>query len=187
MTEINKSFKDTFNSFEQTYIELKERVMTYTESGREPREWLSGEFDRFSPVTRSLAHELGLIYSKFDARESEIHKGFVRSSKYFEAVYQSPFYRRIIDKPSGYAGDAEIMNFIYRHQFEGDNPFEMLVHYEAVSTESCQSVRNRKDFIYDKICECVRGGEGRCLALLQALLWRSRNSYGVLKTILSNS
>ena len=151
MTEINKSFKDAFNSFEQTYIVLKQRVMTYAETRLVPRERLSGEYHRFSPVTRSLAHELGLISSKFDDRESKIHKTFVRSSKYFQAVYQAPFYRRIVDKPHGYAGDAEMMNFIYRHEFEGDNPFEMLVHYEAVSTESCQSVRNRKDFLYEKI------------------------------------
>ena len=53
-------------------------------------------------------------------------------------------FRRIINKPNGYAGDAQMMTFIYRNQFEGKTPFGMFLHKHAVSTKACQAVRNRK-------------------------------------------
>ena len=61
-----------------------------------------------------------------------------------------------MNKPEGYAGDAEMMNLIYRNQFEGETPFGMMVHKDAVNTPACQAVRNRRTFLRDRI---MRGGD----------------------------
>jgi hypothetical protein len=66
-----------------------------------------------------------------------------RLSTYFLA---SPFVNRAFRKPLGYAGDYEMMNQIYRNQFEGATWFGKILHKYSVNEASGHSVRFRKEF-----------------------------------------
>jgi extracellular factor (EF) 3-hydroxypalmitic acid methyl ester biosynthesis protein len=62
----------------------------------------------------------------------------------------APFIERARQKPLGYAGDFEMMNQIYRNQFEGTTLFGGLLHKWAVNEASSHSVRYRRQFFKDK-------------------------------------
>jgi len=106
--------------------------------------------------------QLSAITSHFDDEHKKAYQKFIQDTKYYEIVQEAPFYWRIMNKPNGYAGDAEMMNFIYRNQFEGETPFGMFLHKHAVNTKACQSVRNRKTYLTEQIIE--KNG-GRILSL----------------------
>ena len=87
----------------------------------------------------------------------------IKNSKYIKIVQEAPFYWRIINKPNGYAGDAEMMCYIYRNDFEGDTPFGKFLHKHAINTKACQSVRNRKRYLAEQIVK-TKGGNILSLA-----------------------
>ena len=117
---------------------------------------------------------LGEIALPFTGMVRARHQAYIRKTKYYEIVQEAPFYWRIMNKPEGYAGDAEMMNIIYRDQYEGETPFGMLVHREAVDSDACQAVRNRRTFLLEWIFGKGRGESGiESSALPPVPRWRS--------------
>ncbi|MFZ1982769.1 MAG: hypothetical protein WAU91_00050, partial [Desulfatitalea sp.] len=163
MAAIEKEFVEIFRELETGHLELRTKLNGLTDRGSELEERLARELEIFETWRFDLMDQLGGITAGFQKSEEEAHRRFIRESKYFEAVQEAPFYWRIINKPSGYAGDAQMMTFIYRNQFEGKTPFGMLLHKHAVSTKACQAVRNRKLFLTQQILK-VNGGEILSLA-----------------------
>jgi extracellular factor (EF) 3-hydroxypalmitic acid methyl ester biosynthesis protein len=163
MAAIGNIFVETFRDLETGHLELREKLNGLTDRGSELQERLARELEIFETWRFDLMDQLGEITAGLPKNEEEAHRRFIRESKYFEAVQEAPFYWRIINKPNGYAGDAQMMTFIYRNQFEGKTPFGMLLHKHAVSTKACQAVRNRKLFLTQEILK-VNGGEILSLA-----------------------
>jgi SAM-dependent methyltransferase len=56
-----------------------------------------------------------------------------------------------------------MMNYIYQNTFEGQTNFGKFLHKHAVSTEACQSVRNRKEYLIEQIKE-IKGSKILSLA-----------------------
>ena len=59
---------------------------------------------------------------------------------------QSPFLRRALEKPLGYAGDYEMMNMLYRDPAEGDTLFGRALNCVS-PTSRAQANKNRIDYI----------------------------------------
>jgi len=66
----------------------------------------------------------------------------------------SPFLRRIYDKPLGYAGDFEMLRYLYDNKIEGRNLFEKMIHFFAMDWETAHAVRDRISYSTAKIKEC---------------------------------
>ncbi len=163
MATLDKDFVEIFGELENGHLELRKKLNSLTSKGSELEERLDQELELFEAWRVELMDKLGNITETFQNGQAETHRQFIRESKYFEAVQEAPFYWRIINKPNGYAGDAQMMTFIYRNQFEGKSPFGMLLHKHAVSTKACQAVRNRKLFLTQEIVK-VSGGKILSLA-----------------------
>lgn len=73
----------------------------------------------------------------------------------------APFWRRAYEKPLGYPGDYEVMNYVYRWEAVGDTPFARFVHRLAVRTAECVATRmiTVRDAIVDTI-EVAAGAGG---------------------------
>lgn len=151
METLNKDFIRVFRELEIGHLDLQEKLNSLTAKGSDLEEKLGQELEVFEPWRFELMDKLGNITEQFDPKEALSHLRYIRQSKYFEIVQQAPFYWRIINKPNGYAGDAQMMSFIYRNQFEGKTPFGMFLHKHAVSTKACQAVRNRKLYLTHQI------------------------------------
>jgi extracellular factor (EF) 3-hydroxypalmitic acid methyl ester biosynthesis protein len=159
---INSRFKKVFSELEKGHIAIREKLNSFSERGHDLEERLSHELEKFEPWRFELMNDLGLIVSNFNGKHQEAHQDYIRNTRYYEIVQEAPFYWRIMNKPNGYPGDASMMSFIYRNQFEGKTPFGMFLHKHAVSTKACQAVRNRKLYLTQQI---IRANSGKILSL----------------------
>lgn len=161
--EINEEFKEIFYELEKGHIKIREKLNSLTQKGNALEEILMQEHDSYDSWRFNLMDLLGAISFHFSQEQKKAHQNFIRTSTYYEIVQEAPFYWRIMNKPNGYAGDAHMMKFIYDNRFEGTTPFGMFLHKHAVSTKACQSVRNRKEYLKEKILE-KKGGKILSLA-----------------------
>ncbi len=162
MAAIDKRFELRFRELEDNHIQLKKRLNELPLIGEDLEQMLRQELDEFEPWRREVMGELGEICDDFNNGQAELHRRFIKESSYYRIVQEAPFYWRIMNKPNGYPGDAQMMSFIYRNQFEGKTPFGMFLHKHAVSTKACQAVRNRKQYLSQQIIEL---GQGDVLSL----------------------
>ncbi|MCG8641968.1 MAG: hypothetical protein MI862_19750 [Desulfobacterales bacterium] len=162
MSLIRNEFKRAFVELENGYKKLKETVNRYTETGPELEKRLVQTLIRWYPKWLQLTGELWQLDQSFSSYEKKKHREYVCHSHLVRLFKEAPYYERIITKPRGYAGDAEMMNIIYRNRFEGKSPFAKLVHKQAVSCDACRAVRNRKVFLKREI---LKKGKGRVLSL----------------------
>lgn len=64
-------------------------------------------------------------------------------------LHEDPLTRRAFEKPRGYAGDAALLDLIYRdHPYAGEiTPLGALIHEFGPAQPSCRSVRERRDIL----------------------------------------
>ena len=160
--EIAKDFKVNYDELQERHIQLREKLNARSFTGEELENVLSDEMEKFEPWRHALMDQLGQITSGFSQEEKKIHKQYIRQTTYHQIVQEAPFYWRIINKPNGYAGDAFLMDFIYKNRFEGETPFGKFLHKNALKSHACQAVRNRKTFLKEQI---LKTGSGKVLSL----------------------
>lgn len=85
---------------------------------------------------------------------ASLHEGAIRSAAktYTEAVLtplllEVPLLHRAYTKPYGYAGDYEVMLYLYRNGYEGDSLFGQVFHKLICDEPLAQGIRTRKDLI----------------------------------------
>lgn len=163
MSKLNDDFITLFKQLEDVNLGMRNQLNSLSFNGSELETYLEKDLDEFEKTRFDLMDRLGAITKHFTEEEKENHINYVSESEYFEAVQEAPFYWRIINKPNGYAGDAQLMSLIYRNQFEGRTPYGMFNHKNAMNTKACQAVRNRKVYLTQKIL-AAKGGDVLSLA-----------------------
>lgn len=161
--KIDTKFKKIFRELEDGHIQLRDKLNAISSNGYVLRGKLTNELKRFEPWRFELMDELGCLVCNFNQEQREAYRNYIQSTKYFQIIQEAPFYWRIMNKPNGYPGDASMMSFIYRNDFEGETPFGMFLHKHAVSTKACEAVRNRKTYLKQQIIE-TKGGNILSLA-----------------------
>ncbi|HXH31906.1 MAG TPA: hypothetical protein VNJ01_13940 [Bacteriovoracaceae bacterium] len=81
-------------------------------------------------------------------------------------VYQSPFANRSLQKPLGYAGDYEMMNLIYHNENTGKSLFGRCMEKCFQQHAEPQAVRNRVEFLLEKIRSTMRTKPGKKITIL---------------------
>jgi extracellular factor (EF) 3-hydroxypalmitic acid methyl ester biosynthesis protein len=147
MKKISTNFNLIFNHLIDLYENYRFKQNSYSLKGIELRNSLERDIEEFEPQRFELMNKLGNITANFTEDERNIHREFIWNTDFHKHSQHAPFYWRIINKPSGYAGDAEMMNMIYRNDFEGVSPYGMFLHKHAVETKACEAVRNRREFL----------------------------------------
>ena len=150
-TAIDKEFENLFQELEKKHLEIRSRLNSLSVDGDKLEKELEYELSSFEPWRFPIMDKLGEITGQFDKYNKNRHQAFIKKSEYYKAIQEAPFYWRIINKPNGYPGDAEMMSYIYRNTFEGNTPFGKFLHKHAVSTKACQAVRNRKKYLAEQI------------------------------------
>ena len=148
---ISNEFKKPFDELAKRTLELHKRVNAWKEEGLDLEKRLDEELHQFSPWRVELFDLCAAAVHSFNKEQKEHHRRYIMDTKFYRVVQEAPFYWRNINKPEGYAGDAEMMGLIYRNRYEGETPFGMVVHKEAVESSACQAVRNRRTFLRERI------------------------------------
>jgi SAM-dependent methyltransferase len=159
---IEPGFNRFFEELEKGHIRLRNRLNAFPERDGDLDGKLSEEMKTFDPWRFQIMDELGQIADLFNPEQKEQHQRYIRNTLYYQMVQEAPFYWRIMNKPNGYAGDAFMMKFIYRNQYEGETPFGRFLHKHALTTKACQSVRNRKVVLREQI---LKMGGGKVVSL----------------------
>lgn len=163
---IKPQFRNLFEELEKGYLETREALNSRPEKGHELETILTNEIAKMASWRCPIMEQLWAIDKELLHEERLKHEAFVRQSMFRRALYEeAPFYRRIIDKPEGYAGDAEVMRIIYGNLFEGNTPFGMFAHKQATDCLTGEALRNRREFLRGHIQQTKQKGGGRILSI----------------------
>ena len=157
MVPLNKEFKTLFNELTDLFANVKTTVDNIDAEGEKLDQKLLLEIENFRSRWNELTFALGNQDRLFSDEEKKAHRSYVFNSSLASLFIQAPYYEQIMTKPWGYAGDAEMMEIIYRNQFEGKTPIGRFIHKHAVICKACQAVRNRRKLLRDLILSKGRG------------------------------
>jgi extracellular factor (EF) 3-hydroxypalmitic acid methyl ester biosynthesis protein len=107
---------------------------------------LETEGRRFMAYLDTKVRELGEIVRHYTTEEHERH-GFYLRRHLWPYLLSSEFMKRTNLKPSGYAGDAELMVMIYANEYVGASTFNQIMHKHGIETAAAQAVRNRRRLV----------------------------------------
>lgn len=110
--------------------------------------------DYLSPLFNQRFVDLSAHLADMDKDTVKQATEFFRN-KLSDFLYLSPFSDRSIKKPLGYAGDFDMMRFLYKNEIIGTSLFSKCVHRYYMLHPNAQAVRNRKEYIYGKINEMI--------------------------------
>jgi extracellular factor (EF) 3-hydroxypalmitic acid methyl ester biosynthesis protein len=97
-------------------------------------------FDHFARITGKFV----------DSKQHFIHREYFQKMLN-EFLTTSALFKRAYTKPLGYAGDYEMMNIIYRNDFEGDDVFSQVMNKIDCEGSAARAVRNRREYLSRKI------------------------------------
>jgi SAM-dependent methyltransferase len=104
-------------------------------------------------VRRELAGDVVLLSGELDAAlraASRAEREALRElsmRQLHETLMCAPWMRRAREKPLGYPGDFEVMNYVYRDRFSGPTLFAKALGLSFLCTPAAEAVRTRKDLI----------------------------------------
>jgi len=148
---VNKEFVKNCDVLKNEYIKIKQRVNSVTYTGQQLEDYLLREIEKFEPRRFEIMSLLGELSFNLNADKKKIYQQEVKKLGIVNMFKEAPYYKNIITKENGYAGDSSLMQMIYKNSFEGATPFGKFLHKQAVLCQACQAVRNRKEFIKNEI------------------------------------
>lgn len=108
-------------------------------------------FDTLGDVIFKFCEQFEKVACQFsDSKQHFIHREYFQRmlNEFFIA---SALFDRAYTKPLGYAGDYEMMNIIYRNDFEGRDIFSQVMNKIDCEGPAARAVRNRRDYFSKKI------------------------------------
>ena len=101
---------------------------------------------RFLGFLDAKVAELERLVSGYTKEEHERH-GFFFRRQLWPYLLASEFLKRTNLKPSGYAGDADLMVMIYENDYLGPSLFARLMHKHPLETRAAEAVRSRRRLV----------------------------------------
>jgi len=112
---------------------------------------LIDEFPKFAKVINDFLIDISNNFPDL-SHASEALKN--KLNNFVELVNQSPFMNRCLNKPRGYAGDYQMMNYLYDDQvFEASSNIGKLLNFFLFSSSPANAVRNRAKIVQGFILE----------------------------------
>jgi len=149
------------------FLDAEERALS-GEDRLTREETLRDYLDRVAPrIIERLEEarvELSSLVAGFKEAEHAAHRAYCRRHLHgFFAA--SPFMRRALEKPLGYAGDYEMMNMLYRDHAEGETLFGRALNLYGTSELAARANINRLAFLGERIAALVAATPDRRVRL----------------------
>jgi extracellular factor (EF) 3-hydroxypalmitic acid methyl ester biosynthesis protein len=91
-------------------------------------------------------HRLAQLVGNLEPEQHAAYRAFC-ATQLNPYLKQSPFLRRALEKPLGYAGDYEMMNMLYRDPLEGDSLLGKALNVCFTEEPAAQANKNRIEYI----------------------------------------
>ncbi len=156
---ITEEFKDftaaanyDFNVYKHFFDDMEKRFRDEPDDIRREVEHsiIRSEGRKFFSYMDHMLRKLNELVSGFNREEHEKH-GYYFRRQLWNIIICANFMKRSNIKPRGYAGDSEMMNMLYRREYEGNSTFEKLLHRHPIERPAAQAVRNRRKIIADSL------------------------------------
>ncbi len=105
-------------------------------------------------LTQSI-EELKTLTQHYNKHQNEVSGFFLRKS-IFHFILESEFLKRTNLRPKGYAGDAVMMEMIYKNEYIGQSSFGKIFHKHPIETKAADAVRNRRRYIEQQIIQKMK-------------------------------
>lgn len=114
-----------------------------------------------------LALRLGEIFDLACADDKlSLFKAICKSHALAGLVLEDPYSRRAHDKPRGYAGDAVMLDYIYRPTPDAASAMGLAMHRATTGLSNAKSILWRRDYLAGKITAAMqRASPARVLAV----------------------
>ena len=113
-----------------------------------------------------LGSQLGPIYDKAKADDDlATFKGLCASSDLYRVLSADPYTLRAREKPRGYAGDAVMLDYIYRPLSRHLTGIANVLHSATTGSSNAQSIIWRRNFLADQIIKTLKRPEPRILSV----------------------
>lgn len=145
---LNSSLK----KFEKACFEEEKRWrnMSYDQKSEAEKVFFPNMSAKIKELFIDLGQKIsGLIDVENLPEDSVYHK--LVNEQIYPFFERSDIIRRAFEKPRGYAGDYEMMNQIYRSNFEGTDVFGRILHNYITNEKSGESVKFRKSYLHRHI------------------------------------
>ncbi|MCX7999034.1 MAG: class I SAM-dependent methyltransferase [Leptospiraceae bacterium] len=101
---------------------------------------------KFYDFLTDSIEELKVLTQNYNKHQNEVSGFFLRKS-IFQFILESEFLKRTNLRPKGYAGDAVMMEMLYRNEYLGKSSFGKIFHKHPIETSAADAVRNRRRYI----------------------------------------
>jgi extracellular factor (EF) 3-hydroxypalmitic acid methyl ester biosynthesis protein len=110
-----------------------------------------------SSIIDWLAGRLGETFDAASAAgELSVFKQICKSHPFAEMVLEDPYARRACEKPRGYAGDAVMLDYIYRPQPIAASAVGLAMHRATTGLSSAKSILWRRDYLAKQIAAVMK-------------------------------
>jgi hypothetical protein len=118
---------------------------------------LLNDSDDHLKIVDALARTLAEVYDHA-RQDGWLHKfrRVCQSHPIHELILQDPYSRRAFEKPRGYAGDAVMLDYIYRPRHLGISNIGQRIHEATTGLSNAKSIVWRRDHLASKICETLK-------------------------------
>ena len=169
--EGHERFKALVAEFHLFLQEAKEKLARLEE--RLPRHVLHSEAPSATrqAVIQKLKEEFVPLFVRYTEEIDAVVRGISPATnaklKRFSLAFlhdfmmEAPLLHRTRHKPLGYAGDFEVMRYLYERRFEGDSLFAKALNLAAASTRGARAVCCRKDLLKRRLIDCVTARKDR--------------------------
>jgi len=99
-------------------------------------------------IIDGLATRLGEIFDRAVADDDvALFKSICKSHPLAKIALEDPYTRRAVEKPRGYAGDAVMLDYIYRPQPVAASAIGLAMHQATTGLSSAKSILWRRDYL----------------------------------------
>jgi len=113
----------------------------------------------FATEVVEASNEIDIALRSASRKEREALREYSRRHLH-EPLMQVPWMHRALHKPLGYAGDYEVMNYVYGNYFSGASLFAKAMSLSFASTPAATAVRTRKDFLKSRLSDLLDSPPG---------------------------
>lgn len=139
-------------------------------------------------ITTRINDDLHRIRSQVSPQTWESFVPLVQDHGVTDYILQDPFTRWSFDKPRGYSGDAQLLDFIYRHPSTVEalaeaTPLGQVLYQSTSASQSSAAVRERRDLLTRYVDEvaAARGHEAEILTVAAGHLREANRSVALEK------
>lgn len=103
-----------------------------------------------------LASRLGEIFDLAVADDDlALFKTICKSHPFAKLVLEDPYTRRAVEKPRGYAGDAVMLDYIYRPRAVSASPIGLAMHEATTGLSNGKSILWRRNYLAKLITDAI--------------------------------